>query len=627
MRRLNDRLGMRLADYNDLYEWSVGEIDQFWEQVWQASEIIHSRPYDKIRHGDQIISAEWFPGARLNFAENLLRFRDDHTAIIHVRERYGPRRLTYRELYRQVASCAAGLRRIGVRPGDRVAAFVPNVPETVIAMLAVTSLGVLWSSTSPDFGFQGVLDRFGQIAPKILICADGGFYNGKEYDSLERVHKLVETISSIENIVVIPIRGGDHIPDDSRFMRWEDLVEQDHQSLTFEQLPFDHPVYIMYSSGTTGVPKCLVHGAGGTLLQHWKEHVLHTDLKREDVISYYTTCGWMMWNWLVGALQVGATLFLYDGSPIWPDHDVLWRAVDEYHISVFGTSPKFLSLGQKHSLAPGRNFDLSSLRTILSTGAPLTARNFQWVYDAVKRDVCLSSISGGTDIISCFMLGNPNLPVYSEEIQCRGLGMKVEIYDNQGASVIDEVGELVCTAPFPSRPVAFWNDPDRDRYRASYFDLFPGVWRHGDYALITRNGGVVVYGRSDATLNPGGVRIGTAEIYNPVEALPEVVDSLVIGQQYRGDIRLVLFVVLAEGHQLDDGLAAKIRHAIRDSATARHVPAIILQARQIPHTLNGKKVEVAATRVIHGREVANRDALMNPEALDHLARLAEEHLQ
>ena len=626
-RRVNERLGLRLQDYHQLYEWSVTAIDRFWEQIWEASEIVHSRRYDTIRVGEQMIDTAWFPGAQLNFAENLLRFRDDHPAIIHVREHFGPQRLSYRELYDQIAACAAGLRALGVKRGDRVAAFVPNVPEAVIAMLATTSIGALWSSTSPDFGFQGVLDRFGQITPKVLLCADGGYYNGKAYESLPQVEQLAAAIPSIERVVVLPIRGDMALPNDSRFVLWEKLLDHAGAPMNFEQLPFDHPVYIMYSSGTTGVPKCIVHGAGGTLLQHWKEHVLHTDVRRNDVVSYYTTCGWMMWNWLVGGLQTGATIFLYDGSPVWPDHDVLWRAIDQYGITVFGTSPKFLSLGQKHHLEPCKKCQLPTLRTILSTGAPLTAQNFAWVYDSVKPDVCLSSISGGTDIVSCFMLGNPTLPVYSEEIQCRGLGMKVEIYNERGESVVEEVGELVCTAPFPSRPVEFWNDPDRSRYRASYFENFPGVWRHGDYARLTEHGGVVVYGRSDATLKPGGVRIGTAEIYNPVEALPEVRDSLVIGQRYRGDVRIVLFVVLADGLHLDETLASKIRAAIRASATARHVPSVILQAEQIPHTLNGKKVEIAATRVIHGQSVGNRDALANPEALDHLAFLADKHLR
>ncbi len=608
--------GRSFDSYDELYTWSVTNSAQFWEAVWNQSDLIHSQAYRQVLSSTDMPGARWFEGARLNFAENLLRHRDQKTAIIHWRENAAPVRLTYRDLYRRVAACAAGLKKLGVRKGDRVAAFMPNLPETVIAMLAASSIGALWSSCSPDFGLQGVLDRFGQIKPRVLITADGYSYNGKPHDSCGRVANITRAIPEIEAVVVVPVLT-DNLPDtDVRTMTWQELLEEQSTTVSFEQLPFDHPVYVMYSSGTTGVPKCIVHGAGGTLLQHYKEHALHTNLRPGDVIAYYTTCGWMMWNWLISALQVGATVFLYDGSPTWPDGNVLWRALAQEKVNVFGTSPRYLTFCQKDNLTPGRDSDLSALKTVLSTGSPLTAENYEWVYRAVKENVQLSSISGGTDIISCFMLGNPNLPVYSEEIQCRGLGMKVEAYNDSAKSVVDEVGELVCTAPFPSMPTGFWNDSDQKLYRAAYFQHFPGIWRHGDFIKITEHGGVKVFGRSDATLNPGGVRIGTAEIYNPVESMDEVIDSVAVGQKVRGDVRIVLFVVLAEGLMLTDELTNKIKVRIRERATPRHVPAVVKQVTAVPHTINGKKVELAVTRVIHGQEVSNRDALANPEALE-----------
>ncbi|MBU0982533.1 MAG: acetoacetate--CoA ligase [candidate division Zixibacteria bacterium] len=617
------KLGRSFDSYHDLYNWSVTDIEDFWASVWEYSELRFSAPYRDVLSERIMPGARWFSGARLNFAENLLRYRDGHTAIIHQRENMRPRRISYDTLYAQVANCAQGLRQLGVTKGDRVAAFIPNIPEAIIAMLATTSIGALWSSCSPDFGLQGVLDRFGQIKPKVLITADGYRYGGKEFDSLKEVGGIVSQLDEIETIVVVPVVSGKLGDFGCQTLPWEDLLSEHTEHIQFEQLPFDHPVYIMYSSGTTGVPKCIVHGAGGTLLQHYKELALHTDLRRRDVFSYYTTCGWMMWNWLVGALQLGTTIYLYDGSPAWPDTDVLWQTAANEGITVFGTSPKYLTACQKSGIEPKNDHDLSQLKAVLSTGAPLTAQNFRWVKDGVGEQVRVSSISGGTDIISCFMLGNPNLPVYSEEIQCRGLGMKVETYNDNGRPVIGEIGELVCTAPFPSMPVSFWNDPRNKKYRAAYFEHFPGVWRHGDYIQITEHGGVIVYGRSDATLNPGGVRIGTAEIYNPVEALEEIRDSLVISQDWQNDVRIVLFVVLAEWLTLDDTLRDKIRQAIRTFATPRHVPAIIIQVNDIPHTINGKKVELAVRRIIHGKDVPNRDALANPEALDQFVDLPE----
>ncbi len=609
--------------YDELYTWSTDNIAGFWQTLWDYFEIIHSRRHDSVLDGKDIRTARWFEGAQLNFAENLLRYRDEHLAIIHQTEFTGPTSITYRDLYKQVARCASGLRDLNIGPGDRVAAFLPNSAFAIIAMLATTSLGAIWSSCSPDFGFQGVLDRFGQIKPKVIFTTDGYQYGGKQYDCLATVRQLASSVSSIEQIVGIPYLPESKLERSDKFMLWEDLLANDSKDIEFAQLPFDHPVYIMYSSGTTGVPKCMVHGAGGTLLQHLKELSLHTDLKRNDVITYYTTCGWMMWNWLVSSLAIGATVYLYDGSPAYPDMNTLYAAVDDCQISVLGTSPGFLSSCENAGLKPKKTHSLTSLRTVLSTGAPLSDSNFQYVYNNIKSDLQLSSISGGTDIISCFMLGNPILPVYSGEIQCRGLGMKVETYDDTGRAVIDTVGELVCTAPFPSRPVMFWNDPDGKKYSAAYFEHFPGVWRHGDYIRINDRGGVIVYGRSDATLNRGGVRIGTAEIYAPVEAMDEIEDSIVVGQQAGSDIRIVLFVVLAQGHELDDNLKNRIKDRIRKMETPRHVPDIIIAVRDIPRTLNGKKVEMAVTRLIHHQKVTNIEALANPESLAEFSDLKE----
>ncbi|MBI5266418.1 MAG: acetoacetate--CoA ligase [candidate division Zixibacteria bacterium] len=617
--------GKDFKNYDDLYNWSITDIAGFWELIWKISGTIHSSPFTSVLSDPVMPGARWFEGARLNFARNLLRFRDDHLALVSWGEDRLPMRYTYAQLYEQVSACAAGLRKLGVTTGDRVAAMVPNTPEAVIAMLATTSIGAIWSSWSPDFGPQSMLDRFGQIEPKVLLSCDGYRYNGKSLDCIDKVREMTEKIPSIEKVVVIPVLSDGRAAFAPNSIFWASLMEADPGELEFAELPFDHPVYIMYSSGTTGKPKCIVHGAGGTLLQHYKELVLHTDLCREDVIAYYTTCGWMMWNWLVSSLEVGATIFLYDGSPTYPDVEVLWRAIDEERISIFGTSPKYLSACQQAGLKPSTQFGLSTLRTILSTGSPLAADNFSWVYKSVKSDLQLSSISGGTDIVSCFMLGNPLLPVHSEEIQCRGLGMKVEMFDPAGRSIVNEVGELVCTAPFPSMPVSFWNDPDGSKYRAAYFEDFPGAWRHGDFVRLTEHGGIVVYGRSDATLNPGGVRIGTAEIYSPVEGMDEIADSLVIGQQWHNDVRVVLFVVLNPGLALDDPLRDKIRHTILSAATPRHVPALILQVTEIPRTMNGKKVEIAVSRLIQGKDVPNRDALANPEALGQFANIPELH--
>ncbi len=611
------RKGVKVADYHELYRWSIEQIPDFWELIWEYGEVRHSRSYDRIVDDlGKMPGCRWFEGARLNFAENLLRFRDERTAIIFKGEGRELRKMTYGELYREVFRLSRAMKAEGIKPGDRVAGFMPNMPETIVAMLAATSLGAIWSSCSPDFGVQGALDRFGQIEPRLLFSADGYYYNGKRFDSLEKMKGLLERIPSIEKVILVAYTEKPDLAGLPRAVHYQDFLAEEKGEIQFEQLPFDHPVYILYSSGTTGVPKCIVHGAGGTLLQHLKELKLHTDLKREDVIFYFTTCGWMMWNWLVSALAVGSTLVLYDGSPFYPEPGELFRLAEEVGISIFGTSARYLASLEQAGEKPGRRFRLDSLKTILSTGSPLSVESFQYVYRDIKEDVCLSSISGGTDIVSCFVLGSPLLPVYPGEIQCRGLGMKVEVFDEQGRSVVNQKGELVCTAPFPSMPIYFWNDPDNKKYRSAYFEVYPGAWHHGDYMEITDTGGVIIYGRSDATLNPGGVRIGTAEIYRLMETLPEVEDSLVVGQDWKNDQRVILFLKMKDENQLSLELEKKIRDLIRKNTTPRHVPAKILPIGDIPYTINGKKVEIAVRKVIHGEEVKNKEALANPEALE-----------
>ncbi|MBF0552714.1 MAG: acetoacetate--CoA ligase, partial [Deltaproteobacteria bacterium] len=543
---------------------------------------------------------------------------DDRIALSFKGESTSTVSITYKELHAQTARLAGSLRKVGIKPGDRVVGFMPNLIETVIAMLACTSVGAIWSSCSPDFGAGGLLDRFGQISPRVLFTANGYSYNGKKFDSLATIGQIAQELPSLEHVIVVPYT--DSAPDISQIpngVLFEDFLSKgDATELVFEQLPANHPVYIMYSSGTTGVPKCIVHGAAGTLVQHLKELKLHADLRREDTIFYYTTCGWMMWNWLVSSLALGARVFLYDGSPFHPGPDALWRLVQDEAVSIFGTSAKYLSAIEKEGVKPSKDFDLSHLRTVLSTGSPLSVESFEYVYRDIKEDIALSSISGGTDIVSCFMLGNPIGPVYSGELQCRGLGMKVEAYDEVGKPVMGEKGELVCAAAAPSMPVKFWDDPDDRKYRSAYFEFFPGVWSHGDYIEITPRGGVIVHGRSDATLNPGGVRIGTAEIYRQVETIPEVLDSLVIGQDWDNDVRVILFIKLRQGCELNEELLKRIKNTIRNNATPRHVPAKIIAIADIPYTLSGKKVELAVRHVIHGREVKNRSALANPEAVD-----------
>jgi acetoacetyl-CoA synthetase len=626
MRFVRESIGNEdIRRYAPLYDFSVRHPERFWPLVWEFCGIRASGDFEPVLvDGDRMPGARWFPNVKLNFAQNLLRHKDARTALVFRNEWGHKRELTYAELHAETARIARALREAGVGVGDRVAGFMPNLPETIIAMLAATSIGATWSSCSPDFGINGVVDRFGQIAPKVLFTADAYGYGGKRFDCLQKIRGVLDKIPSVERLVVVPYSGDALSLDGLRgAVSWTDFAGDGEPALSFEMLPFDHPLYIMYSSGTTGVPKCIVHGAGGTLIQHLKELVLHTDLKREDRLFYYTTCGWMMWNWFVSGLAVGATLVLYDGSPSHPDGNALWDLADEVGISVFGTSAKWISAIEKAGVRPRETHKLLSLKTILSTGSPLAPESYDYVYRDVKERVLLASISGGTDIISCFALGNPLLPVYRGELQCRGLGMKVEILDENGNPVREQKGELACTAPFPSMPVFFWNDPENAKYRSAYFSRIPNVWCHGDHALLTEHDGVVIYGRSDATLNPGGVRIGTAEIYRQVEQIEEVLESIAVGQHWDGDERVILFVRLREGATLDDALRDRIRKRIRENTTPRHVPAKIIAIADIPRTISGKITEIAVRDTINGLPVKNTDALANPQALELYRGLTE----
>ncbi len=617
MQAAGTRAGRTFAGYDDLWQWSVDERAAFWDTLWDFCGVVGDKGERLLEDGERMPGARWFPGARLNFAENLLRHRDDRLALVFRGEDGTRLTLTYAGLYQAVAEVAAALRGAGVGPGDRVAGFLPNHPQTVIAMLATTSLGATWSSCSPDFGIQGVLDRFGQIEPKVLFTADGYHYAGKRVDSLGPIGEVVAQLPSVRLVVVVPFLDPqpDLTPVPHAVLLGDFTTAA--SAVAFERLPFDHPLYVMYSSGTTGKPKCIVHGAGGTLLQHLKEHQLHTDLGRDDVLFYFTTCGWMMWNWLVSGLASGCTVVLYDGSPFHPGPRTLWRMAAEEGVTVFGTSAKYIAAIEKVRVRPARQFELPRLRAILSTGSPLAPESYDYVYRDIGPDLQLASISGGTDIISCFALGNPVGPVYRGELQCRGLGMAVAVYDEAGHEVQGQKGELVCTRPFPSMPIGFWNDPDGQKYHDAYFARFANTWCHGDYAELTPRGGLVIHGRSDAVLNPGGVRIGTAEIYRQVEKLPEILESIVVGQVWDNDVRVVLFVRLREGVALDDDLQKRIRQVIRENTTPRHVPAKILAVADIPRTISGKIVELAVRKVIHGQAVDNTDALANPEALEH----------
>ena len=617
---------LSLKNYDDLYSWSIQDIPSFWETVWKFCDVKYSTPYSEIVDDtSKMPGAKWFTGSQLNYAENLLRFKDSKPAIIFKGENQNPSILTYHDLNEEVKKVAYALRNMGIVKGDRVAGFIPNMPEAVIAMLASASIGAIWSSSSPDFGIKGVLDRFAQIEPKVLFAADGYFYNGKRFNSLEKLEGILKALPSIENVVIVPYtRHQADISSIQNGIHYKDFLPVGKVSeIIFEQLPFNHPLYIMYSSGTTGLPKSIVHGAGGTLIQHLKELCLHTDLTRDDTIIYFTTCGWMMWNWLVSSLAIGATIVLYDGSPFHPDSGAMWKMAQDFKITVFGTSAKFIASSQSIGEKPKEKYMLNELKTILSTGSPLIEENYDFVYENIKEDVQLSSISGGTDIISCFALGNPILPVHRGELQCRGLGMDVQSFDSDGNLVINKKGELVCASAFPSMPVYFWNDPDGTKYQQAYFNSYPGVWHHGDYIMINNLGGIKIFGRSDATLNPGGIRIGTAEIYRVVENFSEVTDSLVVGQKWGDDERVILFVKLTEGTSLHNKFIQKIKKTIRSECSPRHIPKKIIVIADIPYTINGKKVEIAVKKIIHGEDVPNRDALANPESLKFYQNLPD----
>jgi len=615
--------GLKRNTYPAFHHWTVEQPERFWQSLWKFGAVRAAEQGGRaLEDGHKMPGAKWFPDARLNYAENLLRLRDDTDALVFWGEDKVRRRLSHRELYDAVSRLAQALRAQGIGPGDRVAAYIPNMPEAIIGLAATASIGAIWSSCSPDFGVQGVLDRFGQIEPSVLITVDGYWYNGKPIDLRDKVREVAAKLPSVRRVIVVPylaeVPDIASVPNSVTFADFVTDFAPGH--IVFEQMPFDHPLYILYSSGTTGVPKCIVHGAGGALLKHLGEHLLHSDVRHGDRVFYFTTCGWMMWNWLVSGLACGATLLLYDGSPFIARGRILFDYADVEQMTHLGTSAKFIDACKKVRQQPMRTHKLEALRAILSTGSPLVPESFDYVYDAIKRDVCLSSISGGTDIVGCFALGNPILPVWRGEIQSRALGLNVQVFDEHGRPVHGEKGELVCTKPFPSMPARFWNDPDGSKYQAAYFEKFPGVWCHGDWCEITEHDGMIIYGRSDATLNPGGVRIGTAEIYRQVEQLPEVTEALVIGQDWPpdrpSDVRVVLFVKLAEGLALDEALTSRIKGQIRANTTPRHVPDKVVQVKDIPRTKSGKIVELAVRNVVHRRPVKNVEALANPEALD-----------
>ena len=625
MDRVNNVYDLDINSYQDLHDWSIKNIPEFWKEIWNQSEIIHSSNYtDIIDDLHKMPGAKWFSGARLNFAENLLRYRNDDVAIYAKAENIPLRRITYNELFNQVEALSHSLKSIGVGKGDRVVGFIPNIPEAVVAMLATSTIGAIWSSASPDFGVKGVLDRFKQIEPKIIFASDGYYYNGKEFDSLKKLNGILKELPSVQKTVVInqinnPKRNGLSFD----FINFDDFLSRYPDKIHFEQLPFDHPLFIMYSSGTTGLPKSIVHSAGGTLIQQWKELRLHCNLSKEDTIFYFTTCGWMMWNWLISSLSIGSSIVLFDGAPFYPDNKKLWEIADQLEISIFGTSAKYIDSCEKSGLKPKDLFSLSKLKTILSTGSPLSNENFKYVYENIKSDVLLGSISGGTDIISCFALANPILPVEEGELQSRGLGMDVHAFDENGKKIIDKKGELVCTSIFPSMPIYFWNDPDHQKYQNAYFNKFEKVWHHGDYIRISKNGSMKIYGRSDATLNPGGVRIGTSEIYRVIEKIDKISDSLVVGQSWKGDQRIILFLKMKEGYALNKSVVKMVKQMIKKTCSPRHVPEVVLETKEIPYTMNGKKVEIAVKKVIEGNAVDNTDSLQNPEVLDFYKNISE----
>ena len=625
---VNRKYGKKFKAFDDLYQWSVNSIPDFWEAVWDFCEIKASKKFDQVVDDlKKFPGAKWFVGAKLNFAENLLRYRDDRLAFVFKGETQKSAQMTYAELYSTVARLAASLREIGIRPGDRVAGYMPNLMETAMAMLAATSIGAVWSSCATDIGSQAALDRLGQIEPKVLFSVDGYFYKAKSFSTLGNAAEVAKAIPSLKKVVIVSYVGDkpdiSHIPN---AIHYEDFLAKGNEpALQFEQLPADHPVFIMFSSGTTGKPKCMVQSAGGILLNHMKELILHTDVKREDKIFYITTCSWMMWNWLLSSLGVGATVVLYDGNPMYPDTGAMWKMTQDEKITIFGLSASYINYLRSQGVKPGKDFDLSSLREISQTGSVLSAEGFEWVYREIKKDLHFNSISGGTDINGCFAIGSPIQPVYAGELQGAGLGMKVKAYDENGKPVWDKEGELVCEAPAPCMPLYFWNDPNGEKYRSAYFDHYPNIWRHGDYIVMDKDtGGITFFGRSDAVLKPSGVRIGTAEIYNVVEKIEEVADSLAIGQNWEGEQRIILFVKLAPGGSLTKELMDKIKKTLREQASPRHVPAIIMEMPDAPYTMNMKKVESAVTNIIHGRPVLNRDALMNPQVLDYFEKVVPE---
>ncbi len=625
---VNEQYSLGLDSYHQLYDWSIANIAGFWAAIWEFTDIIASRHYDRVVDDIGCFpGASWFGGSRLNFAENLLRYRDNRTALIFKGENQQSARITYAQLYDSVSRLAASLRQMGVVPGDRIVAYAPNLIETVIAMLATTGIGALWSSCATDLGAQAVVDRFGQIEPKVLLTVNGYYYKGEAYSTLAKVAEITAALPSLEKVIVVNYTANPaDIGSSPNFVSWDDFLAKDGQpGIEFEQLPFDQPGFIMFSSGTTGKPKCMVQSSGGILINHLKELVLHGDLKRDDTIGYITTCSWMMWNWLLSSLAVGATIVLYDGNPVYPDIGAMWELIQNEKLTIFGCSASYINFLRQQAFKPAEHYDLSSLREISQTGSPLSPEGFEYVYQAIKADLHFNSISGGTDINGCFANGTPTLPVYAGELQCAALGMKVKCYDQNGNAVMDRMGELVCEAPSPSMPLFFWNDPDNQKYRQAYFSTYPNVWRHGDYIMIhSDTRGITFSGRSDAVLNPSGVRIGTAEIYQQLEQLEELADSLAIGQEWKGEQRIILFVKLAPGCSLSAGLQRKIKQTLREKASPRHVPARIIPVPDIPYTLNMKKVETAITNIIHGRPISNRDALINPDSLDYYAAIVPE---
>ena len=623
--QVNSRFNLKIENYSELHSWSISNINDFWKAIWGFMAIKCSSNYNQVVDDEnKMPGAKWFDGLLFNFAENLLRIKSDKAAIIFQSENADSKIISYNELYDEVEKVASTLRKMGIKNGDRIVGIMPNLPETVIAMLATTSIGAIWSSCSPDFGTQGILDRFTQINPKIIFASDGYFYKGKSFDSLNKLKDLLNHLPSVRKVIITPfVRENPDISSINNSLVWNDFIDPKPNPIIFEQVPFDHPLYIMYSSGTTGKPKSIVHGAGGTLIQHLKELRLHTDININDTVFYFTTCGWMMWNWLVSNLAIGSTILLYDGSPFHPDRNSMWDMIDNYKVSHFGTSPKFLETCRDTKLSPIKTHSLKSLKSILSTGSPLVEECFEYVYKHIKKNIQLSSISGGTDIISCFALGNPILPVINGEIQCLGLGMDVAAFNKNGEDLVNKKGELVCKKAFPSMPVYFWNDKNGKKFFDAYFNKFKNVWHHGDFIEINNYGGIKIFGRSDATLNPGGIRIGTAEIYRVVDRFDAVNDSLVIGQSINDDERVILFIIISNGYKFSNKLVHDIKKTIFKECSPRHVPEIILEAKDIPYTINGKKVEIAVKKVINGENVENKDALKNPEALDLFKNIRE----